>query len=738
MTRILRISTGALFLGLLLAGCVKKEFEEYYARPDNLAPPIYQQLEARGNFTSLLACIDKAGFKRTLSNAGYWTFFAPNDAAFQQYFTEKGISGVSGIDEETAKKIVTYCLVYNASRVDQLTSYQSSTGVLANQAFKRKTVFYDFVTDDAGSGKKVVAANRNGSYVAGDNNNKNIPYFFDAYMSGKGLGAADYNYFFPATTYNGLNVAGATIIDADIAAENGIIHEIDKVILPLQSIEQYLASDPDYSEFYALLNKRASYVANTDLTHRYNVLSGSTDSVYVKIYNSALGFSPNNENFVNGGTDSQINGYSFIAPRNAELTAYTKGLLKYFGTFDAAPIEVLNDFINAHMFTTQVWPTRFASTANSQGEILTMSPSNVIDAQFLSNGTFYGTNKVQEANVFRTVYSKPYLDPRYTLMIKALNAELKYSIINSNVKYVMFMMSNANINAAHYDWSIQRNGWAYSSTPPYTTWDYTTNARDRLYRILQTSVSAPTVDLPSLSGKGIIETYNGEYVRYQHDTVFASGNVDAGNFLLKDSSSTTVNGTVYYMHEVVPTGKTSTGGLLTFTENQFGYHIVQLSTQYPSSFSHFYNYLKSSTVWTASTFTVTGTVAGGFYTVFIPTNAAIELAVKAGLLPGNTTTGVPNFAPSAAADKEKVARFILYHILNKTTVATDGVKNGAYATLLPNSNTDPTYITVINHVGSMELRDAYNNSANVIVSRSNNLSNRTVIHSIDKVLQYIY
>ena len=67
---------------LFLASCKKKDFENYYARPSNLADPIYQQLVAKGNFTSLLKCIDKAGYKETLSAGGFWTLFAADDAAF--------------------------------------------------------------------------------------------------------------------------------------------------------------------------------------------------------------------------------------------------------------------------------------------------------------------------------------------------------------------------------------------------------------------------------------------------------------------------------------------------------------------------------------------------------------------------------------------------------------------------------------------------------------------------------
>lgn len=100
--RTLTCTAALLTAGLLLAGC-KKKFDEYYARPDNLAPAIYAQLQTRGNFKNLLALIDKSGYKQTLSSAGYWTFFAPNDSAFGKFFQDRGISGVDKIDSATAQ-----------------------------------------------------------------------------------------------------------------------------------------------------------------------------------------------------------------------------------------------------------------------------------------------------------------------------------------------------------------------------------------------------------------------------------------------------------------------------------------------------------------------------------------------------------------------------------------------------------------------------------------------------------
>jgi len=737
MNRILRIPLGFLLLLLLQTGCVKKEFETFYARPDNLAQPIYQQLVARKNFSSLLACIDKAGYKDILSTAGYWTFFAPNDVAFQKYFTENSISGVSALDSVTARKIVTFSLVYNAFRKDQLTNYQSPIGVFPNQAFKRKTAYYDFVQTESGETRKIVASNRNGYYQPGDNNNKNIPFFTDNFMTTKGLSASDYNFFYPGTTFSGFNVVDANVVNADIVAENGMIHEIDRVVFPLPSIEQYIASNSNYSKFRSLLQKRASYMSNADLSHRYQVLTGSTDSVYVKIYSGTLGFSPNNENYITGGTDSQIGGFAFMVPTNTELIIYTNSLLKYFGSFDAAPPEILTDFINAHMWTSLVWPNKFANSVNVQGEVPTITTGNIVDKKLLSNGFFYGTNKVQEANVFRTVYSKPYLDPRYLLMTRGLNAELKYSIINPNTMYTMFMMSDASIRAAYYDWSTERNSWSYAF--PGVSVVYSTKSRDDFYRILQTSVSQPTINLTNLSGQGIVEMYNGEYIKYDANKIYASGNIDAGNYLVKDSSQTVINGTVYYTHEVVPPGKTSTGGLLTFTTNGIGVHINALALADPTSFGSFNSYLKGTSPSLLDGLNnIVGTVAGNFYTILIPTNAAIVNAVKAGLLPGNKTTGVPNFSSTVPAERDLVTKFIQYHILNKNTVVPDGRKDGAFATLLQNAGGDPTFVTIINQLNSMELRDAYNNSAKVILQKSNNLSNRAVIHSIDNYLKYNY
>lgn len=715
----------------IFSGCSRKEWEDVYARPEWLAPPIYQQLQAKGRFNQLLGVIDKSGYKNTLSSAGYWTLFAPNDQAFDKYYKAKGIAGLSQIDSVQAQAIVKYLLVYNAFPRERLDDYQSGQGWKPGFAFKRRTAYYTNFYDDvtaAGQTVKAIAGNRNSAiYVTADNNNKYIPYFTDEYFNTKKLSASDYTYFFPSATYTGFNVVDANVLEKDVYAENGVIHEIDNVISPLPSIDQYLRTNPEYSLFRSLFEKyMVQFIANAEATRKYQVLTGKSDQVFVKTYSNLLAFSPNNENYLKlEDNDGQQDGFSMFVPKNDVLQAYINSvILENYTSFDKLPPKIIADLLNAHMWQTTVWPSKFGSTFNYLGEDARFDPkTNIIDKKFLSNGVFYGTNIVQEANVFSTVYARAYLDPNYTIMTKLLDYDLKFVITNPRIKYTIFMMSDKLLRAAGYDYDPAKDEWSYTVGTTRTTGEA---MRLRLLRILATSVvPTPKNELDDLSGSGIIETSNGEYLRYAKNTVYSAGVSDKPLNIVGSKGSK--NGKVYYVD-----------GILNFTELNIGKHIELLATPAKSEYNNFWQYLKNSTAFNAVTSEIVGTAAGTFYTVFVPNNAAIQAAVNAGLLPG-TGTGAnktPNFAPTLEADKNKVASFIYYHVLNKKSLIPDGKESGAVETLLKNNLGDPVNITVLSSVGAMQLTDVANRRSNVVLDQSNNLSNRTVVHLINNYLQY--
>jgi uncharacterized surface protein with fasciclin (FAS1) repeats len=719
---------------VVVSSCRKKAFDEFYGRPENLAAPIYQQLESKGSFTHLLACIDKAGYKATLSGAGYYTMFAPNDAAFQQYFTSQGISGIAQLDSAACNKIVAFALVYNAFSSTRLTDYQSTTGWVVNNSFRRRTANYTgFYKDTSFTGQAVVAlgANRNPGFILGDNNNKYISYFMKNYMTAKGLSATDYNFFYPTSTYTGFNVGPAKVVTADIVAENGVIHETDKVIMPFASLDKYLASNPQYSEFKKVFDKYlVSFVLNPDATNKYKLVTGSNSNVYVKLFDAGLSFSPNNENYVKlQDNDGQSDSYTMMVPKNDVFLNYLNTvILEKYPSLDAVPKQVIVDLLNAHMWSTTVWPSKFANSNNAQGEPPTIANTNVIDQQVCSNGFFYGTNKQQDANVFRTVYGRAYLDPSYLLMTRALDQNLRYVLTIPNVKYTVIMMSDQAMKARGFDYSTAQSAWSYTA-PGTTSITYGNTPRDMLQRILaQHIVKTPNGELDNLAGSGIIETINGEYIKWNAGKFSSAGTIDSNYVVTTSSNKTSFNGRVYYADKLLINSTTTLGN-----------NIKTLGTATTSAFNYFYQYLLNSSLFNATTGDITGVQLGNFHTAFIPNKAAIEQAIKDGYLPGTVVGAVvtPTFNPTVFADKIKVNNFILYHLMVKNTVVPGDGKTGTFETLYKNSLGDAGVVVVTNpNASAMIVKDENARNSNVVLASSNNLADRAVIHLIDNYLKY--
>lgn len=756
---------------LTLAGCQKKAFDDFYGPSAGLSPAIYQTLQARGNFINLLACIDKAGYTTTLSTAGYWTFFAPNDDAFKKYFTANNITSVDQISVTTATNIVTYCLVYNAFTTDHLSDYQSPQlsgglgGYVPNTAFKRRTVYHANVDTTTVSvlnttqspvlvGQKInyVNANRNGGFVYGDFNNKYIPYFTSNYFGANNLTAVDYNYFFPASTYTGFNVVDGFVVNKNIVCENGVVHEINSVIQPLPSIEKYLGGNPNYSHFKKMLDQfMVIYQQDANSTHLNTVLTGSSAPVYVKYYYANVAYSPNNESFQKlTDNDAQKDGFTMFAPTNTVFDEYVnRVLLEHFPSIDKLPFGVVSDFLNAHMWATTVWPSKFATTTNSLGDPARFDAnSDVVDKKFCSNGIFYGTSKVEAANIFSSVYGRVYLDPTYNLTVMALNASgLKFNITSGASKITMFLFTDTQLAAIGYGYNTTQSAFQYQG-PNGAALVIGNAARDQLYRLMNLYITqTPNGELDNLltpgNGNGIYEMnttgLNGETIKYSGNTVFAAGNVEAGNVVTLTSKVVASNGIVYY----------TAGPALQYSSipvNSVGLDIAARGIQTTDPYYMFFQYLKNSALYNASTGAIAGIDPAVYYDILIPTNAAIQDAVNNGWLPGTGTGAVkvPTFNPAAnSSDQTLVTNFIKYHIIKdpKGTVIPDGKKSGAFQTLIKNSAGDPAFLTITNtisgNVGNLQIIDGQGRPATVGPAATAVLANYSIIQSINTYLQYI-
>ncbi|MBN2214524.1 MAG: fasciclin domain-containing protein [Bacteroidales bacterium] len=737
MYRIPVILLTAAFFCFLWISC-EQEREKYYDRPSWLEPPVYHVLEEKGNFHSYLHCVDKAGYKQILSAAGYYTVFAPTDEAFQSFLNEKGLNSVEEIDTLTAKEIVSYSIIQNAYIRERLDDYQSTDEVmwLENKAFKRQTKYFKGVYDETLDDKTIKVVDQNGvlyeegsGYVFSydDNNYKHIPYFTTEFMSFKNITSYDYNYFFPDKEYTGFNVVDARVIEYDLLAENGVVHVIDRVILPLPNIEELIAGNSQYSLFKDIID---DYLLEYDLApasfqERYREYSGITEDVYMKVY-PLLNYAPNCENFLKYGGgedyDAQIDGWSIFVPTNDAIQQFfDKKFLTYYKSLDNMSPDLIADFINAHMFRTIVWPSKFESTYNPFGEEARFDPeSDVIEKRFASNGVFYGVNNIQKSDAFYTVMGEISLNPDYSLMLQAIkNLELHFIIMNNKFNFTVFLISNNQFESIGLTYDADRNSWNIENT------ELGTNPAVAIARLINLHVVFGK-NITDLTTNNIVETYGGEYIRISNGRVWAAGNRFRDNvYQFATDGKEATNG---YTYELKPEPLVfSTKNIGDDIEKTFGsskfYKYLIKSAQYNNGFV--YDTVNSTIASVSNTENTT---------LLIPDDAAIDSAVNAGYLPE-----FPEIGTFSSDDElEKVFNFVMYHILPKSIVVPDGVIAGEHETLYKTVD-GKTYVLIVNNPnGDFALIDNYNRITYLSSDKYkfNVLSNRAVLHQIDNYLKY--
>jgi transforming growth factor-beta-induced protein len=138
------------------------------------------------NFSILVQALTKAELVTVLNGEGNFTVFAPTNAAFTTLFSQLGISGIADLSKETLTPILLYHVLGTEAKSSMIsTGYYSTLSPAQGSYLSLKA--------DVSSGVKL---------------NK--------------------------TT---------TVTKADVDVKNGVIHVIDKVLLPPSVVDQALAND---------------------------------------------------------------------------------------------------------------------------------------------------------------------------------------------------------------------------------------------------------------------------------------------------------------------------------------------------------------------------------------------------------------------------------------------------------------------------------------------------------------
>ena len=228
MKKIKIIQIGVLFAGIVLATSCAEEFKE-------VAPPagstIVQIASGSADFNILTAALVKTGLDKTFNNnnSGAFTVFAPTDAAFVAYFNSLG-GPFAALDEVGVLNWINTTLSPTVTPGPNLAAL---TGVL----------LYHVVSSEIPSSKVTGAQGfvTLSSYLSGT-------VTIQTRLSVSKVGS---NVVLNANRI-GQNVAGngGQSVALDIDASNGIIHSIDKVLIPVSINNIWVSTQLNFSVDY--------------------------------------------------------------------------------------------------------------------------------------------------------------------------------------------------------------------------------------------------------------------------------------------------------------------------------------------------------------------------------------------------------------------------------------------------------------------------------------------------------
>lgn len=288
----------AMFLGAIcfLTSCSDDVTgDSYYTFTDETVASFCENRPA--NFSIFTQLLEDTGEKSLLSSYGHYTAFIPTDSAFQVYFKENNISLESLTKEQ--KDTIIYDHIIRSVTQDFLTK-DFSEGAISTSNMSNRFMVISYKQDKEGNNQIWV--------------NKN-----------------------------------SRIISADNKLHNGVVHAIDRVIVPSkENLGSQLEQMADYSIFSEALKR----------THLTDSISESYDmsyhSPYTTEYTNILGYK------MKCPTQKKL-GYTIFAEPNEVFEAAGIGSVdqlvsyaeRYYGTEDkgnyTSRSNALNKFISYHI-----------------------------------------------------------------------------------------------------------------------------------------------------------------------------------------------------------------------------------------------------------------------------------------------------------------------------------------------------------------------------------------------------
>jgi uncharacterized surface protein with fasciclin (FAS1) repeats len=678
MIRIKPIFQLALLSLILLYSC--REDLGKYERPEWLAGKLYTQILEQPELSTFARCIELTEYDKLINVSGSYTVFAPSNEAFNLWFaSHPSYNSVDDIPLPELERLVRYHIVQNPWSKLQLRTLDvygwiDTLDINNNEpkGFKRETLLFERdrkygvrredrrvqITDTLNSPwhRRVATDSR-----------KFAPIFFSEYFDIYDLNSSDYEFYFnrPFGGSNDIHYANGRIVGEEVFAENGFIYVIDQVVEPLKNAYQFIEngnSTQSYTQFRDLINIFPQFQYNQQKTFDQPGadLGLAVDSLFDLTF-PQLAFNITSEQTKpptgTFGLPQNVTiryHHGLMAPTNEAFDKFVRDYIQIprgWGTLRGSPLHIKRIIANSYLSVNPIYPTDFQTGFyNGELDLVQLDEANVVQKEFGSNSTFIGLNEAIVPRAFSSVTGPVYLQQGYSKVMYAIEeAGLLPSLKRRNQDYMFFVESDLNTSldsSLIYDRPNNRFSVFLVTQGGFT--QFFLNKND-LRTLLLNHIA--TARPKGMARKEFIPNLAGNFIIVNNETGEVSG-----------TGATTVG---YRGTEIAPEfpiviSEEADNGTTYEIQNWFSFTSSTIFSRISTEFPVFHQLMRKAGLSLDQQFRYTFVSNNEFYTIFIPTDEAIQ---EAGL----------NSLPV-----DELRQVLLLHFIQGELIFTDGNKPAGF------------------------------------------------------------
>ena len=703
----------------IIVSCDENFYEEN--EPEWLGESIYDYLKTSGNYDIFTQLIDDVEYTSVLNQTGSKTLFVANDSAFERFFANNpwGVSSYNDLSKAQKRLILNFSMINNAYLIETLANYYDGN-LQVGTALRRSTAIsvLDSIPYESGdmlpAGKYWDKYRENGLYLLKDATSWPVVYFLKNTLNNAGITNSDFSMITGVEREeNDAHVFNIKVVTRDITCKNGYIHVLEDVLVPPTNMAQHLHENANTSIFSELLERFSAPYFNSVQTNEYNQTHPDQpiDSIFEKrfftdyignavdrypdgtLINTALllPYDPGSNSYVRQGAGSSLQSdmAAILAPSDAAMEEYFETgagiiLKERYGDWQNVPDDIIILLIKRHLRESfiETVPSRFDKLVDRENSPIPINLEDITSSYVGVNGVVYQTEKVYPPDDYVSVYG-PVLfsdktkvfnwvvrEEEFRLYLNSLVSTYSFFVPTDeffrnyidpiayakDTKAVMkywFNNKTSTVNATVYEYNAE-TGEVGDSIYAYTNAAFISN---RLLDILDSHIVIGDVE----SGSRYYFTKNGNSLKIEGTGLDLK--VQGGHDILKGVHANVrpngvfeqENGRTYFIDKPIQTPLRSVYKILSETPefskffellNNFAGTSVEVFVKKTNYYGIDFN------IKFFNTFN---------YTVYVPTNEAIQQAIDDGLISDWPTINAIADATQKNAEIKKLERFLRYH-----------------------------------------------------------------------------